>query len=373
MGKQDFEDFKDKMKQWENKNPKTYADFEQMMNFQPEKGMELIMQEAINIIPNYEDLINKMMNSKSLDGIDDIIKLFSEQNLGETIVNSFNAEENESNIPQIISWLYSGRSCETISENLEDIAQDPNNPRIVQNKVAELMNYFIEQSISQEIRTQDDWKRHLAIKSAVDKKAVTEWAINSNINNHIDSGKDVNAVPNIDIDINNDTAISPVEGLKSGVEADANIVSKEELESMNHPEPKAKTSNAKIKTNRNGEKLEFLLKDSLPKEFCSEKLKTIIEFIRVYISTNQAAINIAYLKIALEELLYIPPKTNIVCFRNALANQFDNKIEIRVARGIQEQMNLLNEIVPGTKKSEIRKDIEKHRIHIDYLKQNLSN
>ena len=77
MGQQEYDAFRERMKQWMPDNADTYDEFEETMNSQSDAGYQKIMTQAMALIPKYEKVIRKKMNSSSVEDTLDIEALFS--------------------------------------------------------------------------------------------------------------------------------------------------------------------------------------------------------------------------------------------------------------------------------------------------------
>jgi|GEM_PF-5120760 len=89
-----------------------------------------------------------------------------------------------------------------------------------------------------------------------------------------------------------------------------------------------------------------------------------------YLISKRSELDIAYLKIALEELQYIH-RGDVKPFRDALDIQFKEKIPIVGERGVQKSYSRLISLMSGTKK--LVKDIGEDKESIDTLKEFLLN
>ena len=59
MGQQEYDAFRERMKQWMLDNADTYDEFEEMMNSQSDAGYQKIMTQAMALIPKYGKIIRK--------------------------------------------------------------------------------------------------------------------------------------------------------------------------------------------------------------------------------------------------------------------------------------------------------------------------
>lgn len=76
MGQQEYDAFRERMKQWMLDNADAYDEFEEMMNSQSDIGYQKIMAQAMALVPKYSKAISKKMNRSSIDDTVDIDALF---------------------------------------------------------------------------------------------------------------------------------------------------------------------------------------------------------------------------------------------------------------------------------------------------------
>ncbi|MEG1951879.1 MAG: DUF6043 family protein [Bacteroidales bacterium] len=59
MGQQEYDTFREQMKQWMLDNSDIYDEFEEVMNSQSDMGVQQIMAQAMTLVPEYGNLIFK--------------------------------------------------------------------------------------------------------------------------------------------------------------------------------------------------------------------------------------------------------------------------------------------------------------------------
>ncbi|MEG1498460.1 MAG: DUF6043 family protein [Bacteroidales bacterium] len=103
MCQQEYNAFKEQMKQWMLDHSDIYDEFEEMMNSQSDVGVQQIMAQAMMLIPEYGKLISKKINSGSADDVADVEATFTENNLAAKLVKQFGKT---STVPAMICWLF---------------------------------------------------------------------------------------------------------------------------------------------------------------------------------------------------------------------------------------------------------------------------
>ena len=121
MGQVEYNAFKRQMKQWMLENADLYDEFEEMMNSQSEIGVQQVMAQAMALVPEYDKVINKKINSGNADNADDAVALFAEKGVAVKLIEQFQGVGKKSIAAAMICWLFFGRSFETMVENLERI------------------------------------------------------------------------------------------------------------------------------------------------------------------------------------------------------------------------------------------------------------
>ena len=81
--------------------------------------------------------------------------------------------------PLVLSWLYYGKSFEAMVDMVSRQAGHPKAGNAERMGCSIVVKQIIEVSIKNGFRTQEDWDRHLAMKSAIEKGGIGEWALQS--------------------------------------------------------------------------------------------------------------------------------------------------------------------------------------------------
>ncbi|CDN31160.1 hypothetical protein BN938_1064 [Mucinivorans hirudinis] len=176
MSQQEYDAFREQMKQWMFDNSDIYDEFEEMMNSQSDMGVQQIMAQAMTLIPEYGKLISKKINSGNADDVAEVEAAFEKANLAEELVNQFGKA---STVPAMICWLFFGRSFETMVENLERIVKDPTQNQSDKLFATQAIKLVIEQSIISGIRTAEDWGKYGNLRNITNNNNALEWALSN--------------------------------------------------------------------------------------------------------------------------------------------------------------------------------------------------
>jgi hypothetical protein len=176
MGQQEYDAFRERMKQWMLDNADAYDEFEEMMNSQSDVGYQRIMGQAIALVPKYGKAISKKINSSYVGDTLDIEELFSDENLGIKLVGQF---EKNSIATAMICWLFFGRSFENMVECGEEIISSTGTNRFQKILIASTTKLFISKSINLGLRTRQDWEEYNNFRKVIDSNQVMDWALES--------------------------------------------------------------------------------------------------------------------------------------------------------------------------------------------------
>ena len=81
--------------------------------------------------------------------------------------------------PLVLSWLYYGKSFEAMVDMVSRQAGHPKAGNAERMGCSIVVRQIIEVSIKNGFRTQEDWDRHFAMKDAIEKDGIGEWALQS--------------------------------------------------------------------------------------------------------------------------------------------------------------------------------------------------
>lgn len=81
--------------------------------------------------------------------------------------------------PLVLSWLYYGKSFEAMVDMVSRQAEHPKAGNAERMGCSIVVRQIIEVSIKNGFRTQEDWDSHFAMKGAIEKGGIGEWALQS--------------------------------------------------------------------------------------------------------------------------------------------------------------------------------------------------
>jgi hypothetical protein len=306
MSQQEFDNFKLRIKDWMDHNQDEYDFFEEEINRKDSTVYQTIMTKAVTLVPKYQKIIRKMANQGMYDDISDIETLFAENKIAKSLINEFDKANERSIIPALLSWLYFGKSFERMVERGEEMRRSSDTNYIQKLVITATIKILIAKSISLGLRSKSDWQEHRRLMKLADSDHVMNWAIDNTM-------------------------------------------------------PEEKKTLGRKRTEKTFEEiLSILIEDK------TELLNRIEE----YLITKHTDLDLARLKIALDELYYIEP-CDIKLFRDALAQQYQPMVTIVGERGIQKKYKDLNSFLPV--KNVFMKDFGEDRNVIDKLKDFLRN
>lgn len=300
MAQQDFDNFKQRLREWMESHPAEYDWFEAEMNRKDDAGYQMVLMQAVALVPEYQKIISKRVNRGPEEDISDIEQFFMENKLAAKLIAEFDKAPENTIVPAMLCWLYLGQSFERMVERGEELRRNPEIPFHQRMGIPLIIHLLVQRSVKLGLRTKEDWKKQRSAMRLADTKDTLEWAMNK-----------------------------PAEKRKPGRPSTAM---------------------------------------SLPEMFTSavRSPKKLIGKIGDYLTTKHSQLDIARLKIALDELRFIVSPVNIKSFRNALAEEFEPNISIIGVRGIQEAYSRLASTI-STQNKRVA-DIGEDRAAIDELK-----
>lgn len=274
MGQQEYENFKQHLREWMENHPDEYARFEDAMNSKDDRGYNKILFEAVRLVPQYKKLLRKKANEGLYDNVDEIEQLCMKHSLAEKLIREVDNADNKSIIPAMLCWLYFGPSFERMVEGGEEIRRSPNVGYLEKMMIAATIKLAISKSIKTGLRTQQDWIAHREAMRLAESDKVLEWAIEGE---------------------------KPISGEKKKVGRPSTAMPLREMFSSTVTDSDA-----------------------------------LIEKLSNYLTIKHSQSDIARLKIALDELHFLISPITIKSFRDALSEQFSPDIHIVHERGVQE-------------------------------------
>ncbi|MDU1893082.1 MAG: DUF6043 family protein [Dysgonomonas sp.] len=307
MGQQEFESFKQNLKDWMDSHQDEYDLFEEEMNRKDSAGYQMIMSKAMSILPQYEKIIKQRINKGKHEDITDIETLFQKEKLAQSLIEEFNNPPRESIVPSMLCWLYFGQSFERMIEKGQELKLNPETSYFQKIFISYTIKLMIKQSVKLGLRTNEDWKEYNKLKKVIENNEEIDWAMEEETIENVADEKKKAGRKKIDI-----------------------------------PFP------------------ELLMPAVSDKE-------GLIKRIEEHITIKHTELDLAYLKIALEELAYMFP-CDVKLFRNALEKQYGEKVHIIGERGIQNAHKRLTSYI----KNQLVKDTGEDRQNIENLKKFLS-
>lgn len=210
--------------------------------------------------------------------------------------------------PLLLSWLFYGKSFESMMAMLEKQMSNPHIERIDRMKCSLASRSVIAVSIKGGYRTKEEWERYFAMENANKDGDTGEWALRD-------------AVKDID----------------SGTEA--------------APLPEAATENVQHLTPGRKKSKACPLIDYLPTD-CGE---AVISYIRSYVITHRSAMQQALPYFVLKEMPLRLPLLNGVEYATAMTRQFPNVSELLSEHSLRQAVGKL----AGTETQLLEKDNKK--------------
>jgi len=177
MSQQEFDNFKQRIKDWMDSHPEEYDCFEEEMNQKDNIGYQKILRMAFSLVPEYQKILGKKMNQGNCDDISDIETLFAEKKLADILINSFEKTPENSLVPAILSWLYFGKSFERMVERGEELRKNPKTTYLEKFTIAYMTKMLISKSKSLGLRTKEDWDEHRKLMVMADNGEIIDQTI----------------------------------------------------------------------------------------------------------------------------------------------------------------------------------------------------
>lgn len=200
-----FEDFKADILKWKDENREKYNRFAQMMSGCDERGFFLFYRTVARQMPQLVRQWELAYHDDTCpDKFAEIDMLFKEQNLPQQIVEQYRRERDTAytdtatpslwqrirmffgwrlepririSAPLVLSWLFFGRSFETMVLMLEKQAKRPEAGMLDIQTCGYVSKLVIQTSIKGRYRTGEDWERFFAGQNAARSGKLGEWAL----------------------------------------------------------------------------------------------------------------------------------------------------------------------------------------------------
>ena len=204
--KQTYEQFKADILQWKDAHREEYTRFAKMMADGNEMQYLAVCRAIFKQLPGIKKEWQISWCDDSTDGFENIGLHFKENAVPEQIVELYRKQREEDatsppssfwgrmryifrqslrkrrvtlSAPLVLSWLYYGKSFEAMVDMVSRQAGHPKAGNAERMGCSIVVRQIIEVSIKNGFRTQEDWDRHLAMKSAIEKGGIGEWALQS--------------------------------------------------------------------------------------------------------------------------------------------------------------------------------------------------
>lgn len=327
-----FEAFKAGILKWKNEHREEYSEFARIMTncdetfyyqiFKAVSGqMRHIAREwelswgddgdetfdSIFILVSKENLPQKI-NEMFSEPVPDTEKKSRWMNIARRMIGMKPNMKVRLSAPILLSWLFYGKSFESMVAMLEKQMSNPHIERIDRMKCSLAYKSIIAVSIKGGYRTKEDWERYFAMEKANKDAATGEWALQ-------DMMKDNNA----------------------GTE----VV----------PQPEAATENVQQLTQGRKKSKVCPLIDYLP----TDGGEAVISYIRSYITTHRSAMQQALPYFVLKEMPLRLPLLNGVEYATAMTRQFSDVSELLSEHSLRQAVGKL----AGTETQLLEKDNKK--------------
>ena len=201
-----YDQFKADILHWKNTHREEYNRFARLMTNGDERQYLDICKAIFRQLPGIKKEWQISWCDDSTDGFENIGLHFKENAVPEQIVELYRKQREEDatsppssfwgrmryifrqslrkrrvtlSAPLVLSWLYYGKSFEAMVDMVSRQAGHPKAGNAERMGCSIVVRQIIEVSIKNGFRTQEDWDRHLAMKSAIEKGGIGEWALQS--------------------------------------------------------------------------------------------------------------------------------------------------------------------------------------------------
>ena len=203
--KQTYEQFKADILQWKDAHREEYTRFAKMMADGNEVQYLAVCRAIFRQLPGIKKEWQLSWCDDSTDGFRNIGLHFKENAVPGQIVELYRKQREKDaappssfwgrikyifrqnlrkrcvtlSAPLVLSWLYYGKSFEAMVDMVSRQAGHPKAGNAERMGCSIVVRQIIEVSIKNGFRTQEDWDRHFAMKDAIEKGGIGEWALQS--------------------------------------------------------------------------------------------------------------------------------------------------------------------------------------------------
>lgn len=176
MARQDFERFKQEIKEWLDGHPEEYDRFVAEVNDKSAIGLYKVFNVGMRLAPK---LMRRYRAECHGDLADErkIQDYAADADTAKLLVDEFHSIDKGSIVPAMLAWLYYGKCYETMVNQLEAEANNPRNNFIEQKIDAIMIRVVIKSSIRNKMRTKEDWESFRREKRAIEEGNVMESCI----------------------------------------------------------------------------------------------------------------------------------------------------------------------------------------------------
>ena len=204
--KQTYEQFKADILQWKDAHREEYTRFAKMMADGNEMQYLTVCRAIFKQLPGIKKEWQLSWCDDSTDAFCNIDLHFKENAVPEQIVELYRKQREEDaapppssfwsrmkyifrqslrkrcvtlSAPLVLSWLYYGKSFEAMVDMVSRQAGHPKAGNAERMGCSIVVRQIIEVSIKNGFRTQEDWDSYFAMKDAIEKGSIGEWALQS--------------------------------------------------------------------------------------------------------------------------------------------------------------------------------------------------
>ena len=202
--KQTYEQFKADIFQWKDTHREEYRRFAKMMADGNEMQYLAVCRAIFKQLPGIKKEWQMSWCDDSTDAFRNIGLHFKDNAVPGQIVELYRKQREEDattppssfwgkvksffrdmsghvtlSAPLVLSWLYYGKSFEAMVDMVSRQAGHPRAGNAERMGCSIVVRQIIEVSIKNGFRTQEDWNEHFAMKDAIEKGSIGEWALQS--------------------------------------------------------------------------------------------------------------------------------------------------------------------------------------------------
>lgn len=157
MAKQEFEQFKQDIKEWLDTHTDEYDRFVAEVNDKSAIGLYKVFNVGMRLAP---ELMRRYQTECHGDLADErqIQNYVADTDTAKLLVDEFRNVDKDSVVPAMLAWLYYGKCYETMVNHLESEAHNPANNFIERKIAAMMIRIVIKSSIRNKMRTKADWE-----------------------------------------------------------------------------------------------------------------------------------------------------------------------------------------------------------------------